>query len=289
VSPTAREPQHELVDFARPPVAEVVLAVQFAAETIDLEVYGRFASEIRAELPRRTRQPLVPRNEETFGQPVAPPSIEVVLEGPTDLPRIMFESDDGVELVQLQPHRLTLNWRGTMSGADYPRYGALRKRFRQLLVRLTKALDDEGQKHPVELAEVTYVNPIEYPGGATSDDVGQTHPDLANIINRVKHRPDNAFLPEAEDAKLEARWRIPAAAVGTTGPPAGRLHLSVMPALKPQGRTPIYLVNLAARVMPSGGSVDRAMKALDVGHEWVVLGFKDLTTTDMHTYWGLRQ
>jgi len=41
--------------------------------------------------------------------------------------------------------------------------------------------------------------------------------------------------------------------------------------------------------MPSGDTVDRAMKALDVGHEWVVLGFEDLTTAEMHEYWGQRE
>lgn len=284
-----RQSKYDLVDFAYPPVAEVVLAAQFPPETIDLEAYGRFASEIREELPRRTRQPLVPRNEERFEQPSAQPSIEIRLEGPTDLPRIMFESEDRVELVQLQPHRLTLNWRGAKPGVDYPRYATLRKRFRQLLGRLTVALDEVGQQHRIELAEVTYVNPIEYPGATTTDHVGQTHPDLASIINRLKRRPNDAFLPEAEDAQLQARWRIPAEAVGRAGSPAGRLYLSVTPSLKQREPTPIYLVNLAARVMPRGGSVDRAMKALDVGHEWVVLGFKDLTTTEMHDFWGLRE
>ena len=96
-----RQSRHLLVDFARAPVAEVVLAAQFPPGTVDLEAYGLFASAVRDELPRRTRQPLVPINEEKFDQPPAQSSIEIRLEGPTDLPRIIFESDDGVELVQL--------------------------------------------------------------------------------------------------------------------------------------------------------------------------------------------
>jgi uncharacterized protein (TIGR04255 family) len=288
-----------LVDFARPPVAEVVLAAQFPPGTVDLEAYGRFAREIRDELPRRTRQPLVPINEEKFDQLPAQSSIEIRLEGPTDLPRIIFQSDDGVELVQLQPHRLTLNWRETKPGITYPHYTALRKRFRQLLKRLTEALDEVGQPHAATLSEVTYVNPIEYPGARTSDHIGWTHPDPASIINRLKKRPRSAFLPEAEDAQLQARWRIPASALGGNGDaPAGRLHLSMVPGLMPPDSlpsgstipepTPIYLVNLTARVMPRRGTVEGAMKALDVGHEWVVMGFKDLTTSEMHKHWELR-
>lgn len=275
------------------------MAAQFPPETVDLEVYGRFASEIRDALPRRSIQAVVPRNEEIFDQQQAQASFEIRLEGPTDLPRVLFESESRVEVVQLQPHRLTLNWRDLAPGMEYPRYKALRKRFRELLQLLFAALDERGQPHPVELSEVTYINPIEYPGDDAADDVGRTHPDLANIVNRFKKRPDSSFLPEAEDAHLQARWRIPDA----SGIPIGRLHLSVdpglrpsrlkppaltLPEMRPPELTPIYLVHLAARVMPTGNSVDRAMKALDVGHEWVVLGFQDLTTAEMHDYWGLR-
>jgi uncharacterized protein (TIGR04255 family) len=292
-----RQSQHELVDFARPPVAEVILAAQLPPDTIDLEVYGRFAEELRGRLPRRSRAPVVPRNTELFDQRPAQASFEIRLEGPTDLPRVLFESEDYTEIVQLQPHRLTLNWREAIPGTRYPRYPALRKQFRDLLRLLFSALDDLGQPHPVEFSEVTYVNPVEYPGNDAVDAVGQTHPDLANIINRFKRRPSSAFLPEAEDAHLRVRWRIP----DQRGTPIGRLHLSVEPGLRPSrlkspamttpevppsSLTPIYLVNLTSRVMPTGGTVDRTMKALDVGHEWVVLGFEDLTTAEMHDYWG---
>lgn len=296
---TRRQSPHELVDFARPPVAEVVLAAQFPADTIDLEVYGRFAGAVRGALPRRSRQTVVPRNEETFDGRQAQASFEIRLEGPTDLPRIMFESESRVEVVQLQPHRLTVNWREAIPGEPYPRYKAVRKRFRDLLKLLFDALDEVGQPHPVELSEVTYVNPVEYPDNAADDSV-TTHPDLANIINRVKKRPASAFLPEAEDAVLHVRWRIP----DKTGAPVGRLHLSVEPGLRPSRvksptltladvappeLTPIYLVQLMARVMPGSDTVDSTMKALDLGHEWVVLGFEDLTTPEMHEYWGLRK
>jgi uncharacterized protein (TIGR04255 family) len=278
----------------------VVLAAQFPPDTIDLEVYGRFARELRDELPRRTRQGLVPRNEEKFDQRRVQASFEIRFEGAADLPRIVFESEDRVELVQLQPHRLTLNWREATPNAAYPRYKALRKRFRQLLKLLFDSLDELDQRHPVELSEVTYVNPIEYPGDAATDHVGRTHPDPANIINRFKHRPSDAFLPEAEDVHLQTRWRI----ADQAGEPIGRLHLSVEPGLRPpqptsadltqadlatSDLTPIYLVNLTARVMSAADTVDRVMKALDVAHEWVVLGFEDLTTAAMHDYWGMTE
>ena len=284
-----RPSRFNLVDFERPPVVEVVLSVQFPPDTIDVEVYGRFAREVRDELPVRHRQPMIPLVEETFDKPAVRRSIEIHLEGPASLPRTLFEGENGVQLVQLQHDRLTLNWREREHEVPYPRYETLRNRFQALLRRLTDALDEVGQTHPINLCEVTYVNPIEYPGRGASDGVGRTHPDLAKIINRLRSRPRTAFLPEAEDVQLQARWRIPAEAVGRTEPPAGRLHLSVAPGLKPPGETPIYLVNLTARIMPEGANADSVMQALDVGHEWVVLGFKDLTTAQMHKHWGLAE
>jgi uncharacterized protein (TIGR04255 family) len=277
-----RPSRFNLVSFERPPVVEVILSMQFAPDTVDMEAYGRFARDVRADLPIRQRQPVLPAIEETFDRRPVQRSIEITLEGPTSLPRTTFEGEDGVQLVQLQHDRLTLNWRRRQHDMAYPRYSTLRERFSELLTRLSDALDEVGQPHAINLCEVTYVNPIEDPGH-----VERTHPDLAGIINRLRPRPREAFLPEAEDAQLQARWRIPAEEIGGTGPPAGRLHLSVVPGLKPPDNSPIYMANLTARVMPNGGDADSAMNALDIGHKWVVLGFKDLTTARMHRDWGL--
>jgi uncharacterized protein (TIGR04255 family) len=285
-----RPSKYDLVSFGHPPVAEVALAVQFAPETIDIEAFGRFARGVRDDLPTRQRQSVAPPMEERFDRVPATPSIQIRLEAPTELPRTWFLSEDGVQLVQLQHDRLTLNWRETNEDVDYPRYGALRERFEELLKLLTDALDEIGQSHAINICEVTYVNPIEVPRTEKLED-GRSpmHPDLAKIINRVRTRPRDAFLPEAEDAQLQARWRIPSAEVGGDHAPAGRLYLSAVPGLKPKGNVPIYLVNLTARLLTLHGDNKSAMEALDVAHKWVVLGFKDLTTPQMHRHWKLKE
>ena len=101
-----RPSRFNLVDFERPPVVEVVLSVQFPPDTVDMEVYGRFAREVREELPVRRRQPIIPPMEETFDRPAVQRSIEIHLEGPASLPRTLFEGENGVQLVQLQHDRL---------------------------------------------------------------------------------------------------------------------------------------------------------------------------------------
>jgi hypothetical protein len=281
--------QYDLVSCERPPVAEVALSMQFAPETFDVEAFGRFARETRAELPDRQRQPMLPPITETFDKASAPPSMEIRLELPTALPRTWFLSKDGVQLVQLQHDRLTLNWRELDRGLEYPRYEQLRQRFCELLKLLTDGLEEAGDPYAVNLCEVTYVNPIELAASCLPPADTANHPDLAEIINRLRPRPADAFLPDAEDAQLVARWRIPGSELGAVDAPAGRLYLNAAPGLKPPSFTPIYLVNMTAHVIPLAGDAEGALRALDVGHKWVVLGFTDLTTTKMHRLWGLKE
>jgi uncharacterized protein (TIGR04255 family) len=263
--------------------------MQFAPETFDIEAFGQFARETHEELPERQRQPVLPPIAETFEKVAAPPPMEVRLEPPTALPRTWFLSKDGVQLVQLQHDRLTLNWRELQQGVEYPRYGQLRERFRELLSLLTAGLEQIGKDYAVNLCEVTYVNTVELSPETAGPPGRGGHPQLASIINRVGQRLEDAFLPQAEDAQLAIRWRIPGSEIGREEPPAGRLYLVASPGVKPPKFLPIYLVNLTAHVIPTVGDTDGALRALDVGHKWAVLGFKDLTTPEMHRFWGLKE
>lgn len=264
-------------------MAEVVLSVQFGADTVDLEALGLFAHRVRPELPVRQQQPMVPPMVENFDSPPVGAGFEIRFDVPMALPNTWFLSEDGVQLVQLQHDRLTLNWRELDHPVAYPRYEALRARFEGLLAMLEECVEEAGKKAGINLCEVTYVNPIEHANP------GSGHADLAKIINRVRSRPRNAYLPEAEDAQLQARWRIPAEELGRSGLPAGRLYLAASPALRPPTNTPIYMINLTGRVIPSSDDPSTALDALDVAHKWVVLGFKDLTTPAMHRRWGIEE
>lgn len=37
--------------------------------------------------------------------------------------------------------------------------------------------------------------------------------------------------------------------------------------------------------MPTTEDLDAGLQALDIGHRWVVLGFDDLTSPEMHDLW----
>ena len=280
--------EYDLVFFEHAPVQEVALSVQFAPETFDIEAIGRFAHDTRDELPGRQRQPALPPMVESFEKVTAPPSMEIRLEPLTVLPRMWFPSADDTQLVQLQHDRLTLNWRELDRGAGYPRYSQLRERFARMLSMLVAGSEDGGKTVVANLCEVTYVNTIDPREDAEEGPTG--HPQLADVINHIRPRPEDAFLPAAEDAQLTVRWRIPGSEIGKDeNEPAGRLYLHAAPGVKPTSFAPIYLVNLTAHVIPPVGTVDGALRALDVAHRWAALGFKDLTTPEMHRLWGLKE
>jgi len=262
-------------------VVEVVLTVQFAAPAVDLEVLAAFRTAVKAELPRSEQQPLLAPLVERFDVAPRTPSFEIRFDTQAGLPRSWFLSEDQRQLVQLQPDRLSLNWRRMDDSDAYPRYATLRDTFTRHLEVLRGCIRDAGRPIPgINLVELVYVNAIEFPGSSADDD----HPDLARIINRFNPGKPAGFLGQPEDAQLEARWRIPGTSLGVERP-AGRLYLSATPALKASEISPIYMVTMTGRVMPTEGNPEAAMEALDVAHEWVVLGFDDLTTPEMHRLW----
>lgn len=280
------------VSFDNPPVVEVALCVQFRPETVGLEAVAAFASRVRDEFPSLETQPVLPPMVETFDLTPPPPQLWAFhLEPQASLPRFFFESKDRRELIQVQHDRVTLNWRDLWQNKEYPRYVYLRDRFKQVHDELTDILDRSGHEHPATVCEVTYINSIDVGDDRGTDHPPSTrHPDLAAVLNRVSRAPTASFLADPEDAQYQARWRISAQTdAGSGTQPVGRLYVSATPAIEPPSSRPVYLLTLTAHVLPSDQSVTQAMAALDVGHEWVVRGFKDVTTPSMHVKWGARR
>lgn len=260
--------------------------MQFDREVVDLDVLAAFTNAMRGDFPGIQRQPILPPVKESFDVPNLMPSFEIKIDSSVSLPRTWFISPDTSRLVQVQSDRLSLNWRRVSEVSDYPRYKALRQEFRRHLKTLREcAAERTGAPVRINMCEVTYVNPIT-PLGAPQ---GGGHPPLSGILNRLRPRPRDAFLPPAEDAEFQTRWRIPGSEVGGGTNPAGRLYLTASPGFMPQDPAPIYIVTLLGRVVPLNESEQAGRKALDIAHKWVVLGFEDLTTAKMQAQWGRRE
>jgi len=279
VLPPASPPAEKLVDFDAPPVSEVALSVQFATPTVDIAALAAFTMAVREQAPSISHQPVLPRMEESFDGPMFAPTFQII-EQMASLPRTWFIGQDGY-LVQLQPDRLTVNWRRERPDAAYPGYAEIRARLDRHLDDLRAAVQSTGgHMAPIDLCEVAYVNPIEIPG----EHEQYRHPDLARLINRLQAAPDDGFLGMPEDAQYQARWRI--LHPDGSGRSVGRLYLAASPHWTHDASTPGYLVNLTAHVLPI--QEEPTMDALNIAHEYVVVGFEDLTTPEMHKYWRLK-
>jgi uncharacterized protein (TIGR04255 family) len=269
------------VTFRHPPVREVALAVQVDGPIVDLDVLAELLPRIRSELPRREQQPALPSMIEDFSRPPRISSFQVEFVRQFSLPRSWFISQDNTRLLQIQADRFVYNWRKQEPSEEYPRYRPLREQFAVHLQQVWTALEEAGKQLPaINFCEVSYINQIEAPDAAP----GATHPYLGDILTPIRQWPVDQFLPVPEDINFQARFLIRS---GELESPVGRLYATASPTFRPDG-TPIYLMTLVSRMIPASDSEDMAAvwAALDVGRDWIVRGFEQLTTDEYHGYWN---
>ena len=265
----------DLPDFAKPPVAEVVLSLQFGALTsLTTAHVGLLWRRYRDRLPLIEEHPPLTPAFERFDPP-SPPRVEVAFDDKPPAPRVWFVNEAKTELVQVQQDRFIHNWRKVGEGDAYPRYERIRERFRDEVSKFEEFLHDEGLGDlAVNQCEVTYVNHIERAGG------WEHHGQVEKLLRNWAPLPAVAFLPAPEDAVLRWRYRIP----GTDGP-VGRLYVTAQPSWTTADGSPVWVMNLMARGAPIGTGIDGAFEFFDLGREWVVRGFADLTTDFMQRCW----
>ena len=167
-------------------------------------------------------------------------------------------------------------WRKLGPGDDYPRYAKIITRFQEELSEFQDFLsrEDMGDISPVQ-CEVTYVNFI-LPGKIWS-----SHSELGNIIPSAAPRVSEDLLPPPEQFRYVTQYII----TGGEASPRGRLHVSVEPRYLAGENTPMYLMKLTARGAPRETCLTGIIKAMDIGHEWIVRGFTSLTSHEMHREW----
>ena len=267
----------DLPDFQSPPLVETVLSLQFQPLQGFRSVHvGLLWQQFRDTFPLIEEHLPLSVACETFDVP-SPGQVEVTIEEKPPLPRVCFLNESETELIQIQTDRFIHNWRkGGRVSAPYPRYESVRAKFRDEVRRFQEFLSDEklGQV-VVNQCEVTYVNHIE-PCKAWRR-LGQIEGVLRTWTARGR-----SFLPEPEGGRIEQRFMIRR----DSGGPLGRLHTSLTSAWKAEGQHPILVLTLTARGSPIGQGIDGAFAFLDLGREWIVKGFTELTTTDMHRVWG---
>jgi len=237
-----------------------------------------FSLRVKSDFPRQREQPArPPLMEERFDEaPVAEPFEFQIIEG-SPMNRFWLLSSDESRLVQVQRDFFALNWRKMTESSQYPRYRQLRKSFGQYLKEFERVLVDEG-KEPLrpQWCEVTYINHI------NPSAKGERRP-LHEVLTIVR-QPRDSFLPSPEDVQLAERFRVT-----EDNQPIGRLNVSAVPNYRTPDRAPIWVLTLTTRLRTFQPTVQGALNRLDLGHDWTLRAFKDLTTPRMHRDWDLKE
>lgn len=263
------------VKFDDPPVTETLLGVQFSPlRKLTLPYIGLYWATVRDAYPNHeVKAPLTPVTEEF---PAPPPSESVGIQFSLEPEaRCWFIDTTSTQLIQVQRDRFIRNWRkGAPPHERYPSYDELRPRFERDWAGFFQFLEHHNLGTPeINQCEVTYVNHIDLGRGWRS--FGES----AQVLSLLAS-PSTEFLPEAEMVLINARYVMPGG--------KGRLHVAAQPAMRRDDGKEVMQLSLTARGKPASSLVGDILAWFDVGHEWIVRGFADITTAKMQEIWGRR-
>lgn len=262
-----------LPEFEAPPVSEVAISVEFdPLQNWHAPHAGLFWGGIKAEYPHTETQPPLPSQVEKFGDEFPQtPEIRVELVDP-DTMRFWFVSDPKTRLIQVQRDHFVINWRKVRGDEKYPRYAEIRPRFEREWEHFREfvAEQDIGAIN-VQQCEITYVNDILRGEGweAVSDSLTLFCPWWGN--------GSDGFLPRPEEIGIAGSFRMP--------DERGRLHFAVQHARRQIDKREVVQLRLTARGKPASSDSAAVLSWMDLGREWIVRGFADLTSPRAHDLW----
>jgi uncharacterized protein (TIGR04255 family) len=264
-----------LPEFTDPPVTEVALAVRFeGVEALRSAHVGRFWQLLVGFTQTEDHVELDLGIEQAGGpEPPQRPRLELV-----DVPRVRtwLKTADETRLIQLQHNCFVYNWRRAASSDPYPHYESVRKEFLGAFEKFADfvAAEQVGKVSPVQ-CEVTYVNHLHL-----------KHSAVADALTLWCKSSATGFLPQVEDARFMVRYAIPEP--NGSGGLLGRLTASLQPAYLVTSKDQVLNLTLIARGRPfsTEQSSNPVLNFLDLGHEWIVRGFAEITSEAMHHAWG---
>ncbi len=262
-----------LPEYERPPVIEAVLGVQFKPITDwNVSHFGLFWQTIRESFPRfEVQHPLADQIELIGLAPVEKkPSIKFV-----DAPevRCWYVSEDDHEIIQVQHNFFLYNWRKSDSDTEYPRYEkTIRPAFMRHWTHFLSFLQSEGLSSPdVVQCQNQYVNHL--PLGEGWDTVGDWH----RVLRPLAALEKLDFLPTPEIGQLNLSFLMPEK--------KGRLRVTANLAARKKDGKHIIVLDLLARGKPDSSDTPDIILWMNLGREWIVRGFTDITTDSMHKLW----
>lgn len=268
-----------LPDFDKPPVIEIVGAMQFVAlprlnladiVNVGQHLAGYQLHELQPELPPMAElAPGAPEQQQFtlgLGQPPQ---------------RALFVSPDQRFVAQLQRDRVAVNERRRQPSDADPSANTVWPELAKLVDCVNAALGAGpgfGPSSPT-VVEVTYVNWI-----AAAEGVWTTHAELHKVLRVFGPSAGEAPFDQAE--QLAARFSFPLIASDTTF--RGRLHVVVEPGYDQEGN-PMFHLNLFSRRLVTDPARQDLSSVFEDCHQDVVRGFTAITTPMMHEVWERRR
>jgi uncharacterized protein (TIGR04255 family) len=269
-------PRPKLPDFERPPVTEVALSMMFETlvdfRAIHLGLFWEFLGQ--DAFPITEEQPPLNTVIETIDLPRAAFTPRVQLLNIPPLPRYLFISESGKEILQLQSDRITYNWRKRSDDDIYPRYEYIVDKFETYARKFEQFLAAKKiGRIKVTQAEVAYVNQVESV---------ETPGHLEKVVSVFSGLYSDDFLSDPDETHFSLRFPI-----RTDKGIAGRLYIEIHPSIGASNETPVAMT-LLARGKPDTSDIEGALSFFNLARKWIVSGFASITSKEMHLKWGRR-
>ena len=151
------------LDFARPPVDEVVLSVLIQSlDNLLAPHLGAIWTEFKKDRFVRIfeQPPVIPTVEKLTNSMV---DAELRIGNIPELARIWFIHENEDQILQVQRDRFTFNWRKTDSDQKYPGFSTIYERFQDFYSRFCLTIEklDVGSVQPLQY-ELTYIDQLMY-------------------------------------------------------------------------------------------------------------------------------
>jgi uncharacterized protein (TIGR04255 family) len=251
-----------LPDFENPPIIETVLGVQFTPlPNFSIPHYGLYWEKIKKGYKQFEVHP-----------PIAGTLEEVINLTPGQNFRCWFIDESQNNLIQVQKDRFILNWRKVTGDEAYPHYEKIRPKFEQEWRRFFLKLEAEGIGTPeVNQCEVTYVNHVEFDKELTGSG------ELKRFLASWSGESSGDFLPKVDKVSLNTSYVM--------REKKGKLRISIKPVIRGRDGMEVLQLDVSATGRPTSSKTPDILDWLDLGREWVVKGFADFTTPEMHRKW----
>lgn len=241
------------------------MAFAFAPLSWSVPHFGAFWNEIRSDYPKFEVHP--PIGEINFEFSALKP--QAIFNPPV---RCWFINEESNRLIQIQNNRFFHNWRKPSPSAPYLHYDELKPVFQKEWVRFCDFLTRYSLGAPnVFSCEVSYVNHLERGVG------WQSFSDLPLVFPTIGKFDGREFVGKPETMLVNTTYVM--------APNEGRLRVAIQPAVRQADGKEIIQLSITGSCRPPSVEIVDLISCLDSCRDWVVRGFDDLTSSEMHKIW----